>query len=185
MSVDPLDIARQWVDAMLPSLETVIFEKQIDITAPRPDLPYATVDIPDFMPLGQSAVQVTDTPYVGMEETRVTKTHCNHYQGTLRVKLFGEDIKWSAYSLANSLNRSDGRAILRGEDPVNNPENIVVIANLLSLMDTTGIRSTVREQSYELDYQIRWIHNISLPVNWIETIVLNRDIQDPSDTEEE
>jgi hypothetical protein len=161
---DPKDIARQWVELVLPSFTEVIYLDHSTADAPRPPaLPYAGIMIDEESPQGWQ------TPYVTVEDTGASSPPAKFpehvewvREGQLLVMLFGTGSIAAARLLQLSLARHDVVEFLMTEQV--GIRQGVTVDNAPEILDTT------REERASLQFAVSWVDTVSSDVDVIETV---------------
>jgi hypothetical protein len=160
---DPKDIARQWVELVLPGHSPVIYLDHPTADAPRPDSDsYAGIMIEEDSP------QQWQTPYHSVEDTGTSTPPAKFpetvewvREGQLLVMLFGPGSIDGARLLQLSLGRHDVVEFLTTEEV--GIRQGVTVTNAAEILDTT------REERASLQFAVSWVDSVTSDVDVIET----------------
>lgn len=152
---------RVWVETV--TAQTTIFQQQESSLAPRPELPYCAIFVPESTPASQIPYEETTDIEVGSLTTKKRSWMVN---GVLRVDCFGRGLVKSVdlvQELQISIRRRNIREIFRLAG--------VTVRWLGSLEDIPQPRNTNWEDRSQADFRFRFIQAEDELVPWIETVV--------------
>lgn len=133
----------EWIRAVLPSLTAVIRSNPKQADAPRPDFPYAAIQMRTDLAQGSTA-HVHTSDEEGEAATKVKQYHSWPRRGTIVIDLFGDGSSDMIASLQLSVNWPRVQQILRASK--------IAIRYAGGLGDTTELRSTAYEPSAQAEF---------------------------------
>lgn len=168
---DAFEVCRQWVE--LVTGLTAIYVRQPAADAPRPDLPYCTVEWPTDTNLnGATHKRVGDAidPDPGDYDHEFIQTE--RHDGTLRVEAFGDGAFGILNDLRPSLSHVDVKKLLT--------DNGLALRMLTpSVIDTSERRDTTWEESAVVDFAVRYTHTDTSATAIIEHVTADVTVTDP------
>jgi len=162
-SSPPTSAVISWVGSAIPELTAVILTGQELADAPRPALPYATVEWTVHRTLSATPYEVTLDDIIAPGEMYDTAHDAyQRIESTLRVTIYGQGGAGYLHELLLSLRRVTTKATLRDAG--------CAVRALGGVLDTDIMRTTEWEPSAAVDLGVTWVASDRSAVARIETI---------------
>lgn len=159
---------RAAIIAALPSLSSrVIYAQPVVAGAPRPALPYLTMDVTSDEVDGECPYERT-TPKVGTGDP-VEQTHYLRRKATVRLTWYGDGGQAGLAMLRLAKLRPTVFATLRAGATGGVPVSVHTLSDIL---DTTELRTTNWEAAAAQDWAMRYLTSDTFDVGSIETITV-------------
>lgn len=163
-----LETVRDWLLECFPELAEaggVIYADPDDISAPRPEQPYATIQYGAMPIMGNGSPYVETTDTIGEDDDLVVQQRFTAYAATVEIVIFGNN-SWALLSdLANRGTAQDIYDVLCDG-------GVSFIRMLSPVIDVTQIRGTVREQSARVEISIGCVAKFETETPYVETVAV-------------